>query len=244
MKFIKENIVIIVSFVALILMIGGVLIWNKIVDKQNEDKNKPAPVVDVGDVNNISSVESKLGYKMKITQGYLLTYTTNKSGVWYESSGYITSMKKDGRDGYITLSNKDKSKKIKATIDSTKLDVKNGDLVNFVGTIDLETGDLELSKISKEEIGYSNVTIIELGELVDNIKAVKDNIFVVSGYMITDGPRYKLFESKTAYEKDKSVGTYFSLEWDGEAQYTGNANVTVECKINGTYSLNMCTIIK
>ena len=71
----------------------------------------------------------------------------------------------------------------------------------------------------------------------------KDNIFVIDGYMITDKDRYKLFESKTDYEEDSSVGTYFTIGWKDKFEFTGNANVTLECKINGTYKLKDCVLV-
>ncbi len=199
--------------------------------------------VDLTDVNNVDAVESRLDYKMKITQGYLLTYTTNKSGIWYMSSAIVDSIKKDGIYGYVTLVNDSKSHKLVVEIDSNKIDVKKGDTVNFVGTVDLETGNIELARLSKDTINYSNVKEMEFTKLVDNIKAVKDNIFVISGYMITDKDKYKLFESKDSYEGDSSVGTYFTISWKDKFNLTGNAYVTLECKLNGTYKLKECVLI-
>ena len=62
--------------------------------------------------------------------------------------------------------------------------------------------------------------------------------------MITDKARFKLYESKPAYEEDSSVGTYFSINWKDKFNYTGNANVTLECKINGTYKLKDCSLVE
>lgn len=133
---------------------------------------------------------------------------------------------------------------LKGFIQADKCIVKKGDIVNFVGTIDLETGSIELSRVSLEEIDYKSVTGIEINELIDNIKAVKNNYFVVSGYMVTDSDKYKLFESKSSYLKDKNVGTYFYLNWKDKFNYTGNQEVKVKCKILDTYKLNYCELME
>jgi hypothetical protein len=213
-------------------------------DKDNTPSKEEVPYVDVSDVNNVDAVESRLDYRMKISQSYLLTYTTNKSGIWYMSSAYVSKKKIDGTTAYITVTNEDKTHSIVLEIESNKADIKKGDLVNFVGTIDLETGNLELAKLSKDTINYSNVTEMEFTKLIDNIKLVKENVLVISGYMITDKDRFKLYESKPAYEEDSSVGTYFSINWKDKFNYTGNANVTIECKINGTYKLKDCSLVE
>ena len=160
------------------------------------------------------------------------------------SSAIVSKIKLDGTDAFITLTNDDKTHKLIAEISSDKVNVKKGDSINFVGTIDLETGNIELAKISKDTINYKNVKKMEFTKLVDNIKKVKDNIFVISGYMITDGDRYKLFESKTSYKDNNNVGEYFTISWDKEFNYTGNANVTLECKLNGTYKLKECSLVE
>lgn len=223
------------------LCVAGIIIS---LTNNKETNEKPIPNIDVSDVNNIEAVESRLEYKMKITQGYLLTYTTNKSGVWYMSNALVSKIKNDDGIAYITLSNQDKTHTIIAEIDSSKVTIKKGDFINFVGTIDLETGHIELAKLSKEAIKYNDVTEIEFSKLVDNIKTVKDNIFVINGYMVTDGSKYKLYDTKSAYQDNKNVGNYFTISWKDKFDYTGNANVTLECKLNGTYKLKDCTLIK
>ena len=239
----KKEIIFFSIFFLIILAIAG---WFYFViylgDKEVEEKTNQG--FDLSDVNNVDAVESRLDYKMKISQGYLLTYTTNKSGIWYMSSAIVSKVKLDGTDAFITLTNDDKTHKLIAEISSDKVNVKKGDSINFVGTIDLETGNIELAKISKDTINYKNVKKMEFTKLVDNIKKVKDNIFVISGYMITDGDRYKLFESKTSYKENNNVGEYFTISWDKEFNYTGNANVTLECKLNGTYKLKECSLVE
>ena len=239
----KKEIIFFSIFFLIILAIAG---WFYFViyleDKEVEEKTNQG--FDLSDVNNVDAVESRLDYKMKISQGYLLTYTTNKSGIWYMSSAIVSKIKLDGTDAFITLTNDDKTHKLIAEISSDNVNVKKGDSINFVGTIDLETGNIELAKISKDTINYKNVKKMEFTKLVDNIKKVKDNIFVISGYMITDGDRYKLFESKTSYKENNNVGEYFTISWDKEFNYTGNANVTLECKLNGTYKLKECSLVE
>ena len=239
----KKEIIFFSIFFLIILAIAG---WFYFViylgDKEVEEKTNQG--FDLSDVNNVDAVESRLDYKMKISQGYLLTYTTNKSGIWYMSSAIVSKIKLDGTDAFITLTNDDKTHKLIAEISSDKVNVKKGDSINFVGTIDLETGNIELAKISKDTINYKNVKKMEFTKLADNIKKVKDNIFVISGYMITDGDRYKLFESKTSYKENNNVGEYFTISWDKEFNYTGNANVTLECKLNGTYKLKECSLVE
>lgn len=247
MEFIKEHkkeVIFFSIFFIIILVIAG---WFYFViylgDKELEEEMNNQDF-DLTDVNNVDAVESRLDYKMKISQSYLLTYTTNKSGIWYMSNAVVSKIKIDGTDAYVTLTNKDNTHKLVAEIESNRVSVKKGDIVNFVGTIDLGTGNIELAKLSKDTINYSNVTEMEFTKLVDNINKVKENIFVVSGYMITDGDRYKLFESKSAYKENNSVGEYFTISWDKEFNYTGNANVTLECKLNGTYKLKDCSLVE
>lgn len=235
----------IVAFIVILLaiiIIGGLFIWNKIKEKESETYSPT--LLDVGEVNNVPSVDSKLGETMKITHNYLLSYTKQKASIWYMSSATIKKIKIDGNYATITLVNEDESRTLMATIDSDKVDVKKGDTINFVGTIDLENGYLVLSKISKDLINYNSVTMIDFNELVDNLDKLFDNYFVVSGYMITEGEKYKLFASKEAYEKNSSVGNYFNLIWKDTFNYTGNANVTVTCKIGDTFELKECELIE
>jgi hypothetical protein len=246
MEFIKQHKLEIIVVLTSFLLVGAFIAWIKLINKDKDDSlnEEEVPYVDVSDVNNVDAVESRLDYKMKISQGYLLTYTTNKSGIWYMSSAYVSKIKVDGTIAYITVANKEKTHSIVLEIESNKVNVKKGDLVNFVGTIDLETTNIELAKLSKDTINYSNVTEMEFTKLVDNIKLVKDNVFVINGYMITDKDRFKLFESKSSYEEDSSVGRYFTITWKDKFNYTGNANVTLECKINGTYKLKDCVLVE
>ena len=244
MVFLKKHKLEIIILVVLLLLIGGLIAWIKSIEKDETSENNNYEFVDVNDINNVSSVETRLDYKMKISQGYLLTYTTNKSGIWYMSSGIISKIKIDGINAYITISNENKTHKLIAEIESNKVNVEKGDSIYFVGTVDLETGNIELAKISKDVINYNNVTSINFVDLVDNIKLVKDNVFVINGYMVTDGDKYKLFESKPDFLEDSSVGTYFTIGWKEKFNFTGNSNVTLECKLNGTYKLKECVLVK
>ncbi len=245
MKFIKRHHKVLEILICLSCL--GFILWLGITsykgdEQQNDDSNNQE--IDFTYVNNIPDVENNMNYKMKISQSYLLTYTTNKAGVWYMSNAVVDKVKIDGTDAFITLTNEDKTHRLVTEIESNRVNVKRGDKVHFVGTVDLETGNIELAKISLNEIKYNDVEKMEFTELVDNIKKVKDNIFVIHGYMITDGTKYKLFDSKSSYEKDSSVGNYFNIKWDGKFNYTGNANVTIECKLDGTYKLKDCTLVE
>ena len=200
MKFFKEYKHEIVFFLilALALVVAGILI---VISKNNidglEDDTIPAVDIDLSDVDNVAAVESRLDYKMKISQGYLLTYTTNKSGIWYMSSAKVKNIKIKDSDAYITLS--DNNKTLKAWIEADKVNIKKDDIINFVGTVELSDGSLKLSKISVDSINYKNVTEIIFSDLVDNINLVLDNKFVIDGYMITDGSKYKLCYRINAY---------------------------------------------
>lgn len=241
MNFIKNNKAVILSIIALIIMIAAVFIWNKIIIKQNEPE--PTTPLDVSDANNIPSVEAKLGSDIRITQGYLLTYTRRKSNTWYVSSGYVKNVKINDTIAIITLTaSKDSKKSLTATIDSSKWKYKKGDTLNFVGTIDLSNKELSLSKISLESIDYKNVTEIAIDELVDNINQVTSNYFIINGYLVTDEDKFKLFDSKEAYQKDSSVSTYFTIDWKEEFNYTGNTNATIKCLIGDTYKLKSCEL--
>lgn len=241
MEDVNNNSKIFIVFVVLVVFI--VLCFFIFKNNSNKDEdNKINNNIDVSDVNNINSVEKKLGSPIKITQSYLLNYTTKKSGVWYMSSAYVKSIKVEDMDAYIVLTNKDKSKSITASIEYEKVNVKKGDLINFVCTIDLEDGILELTKISIEDINYNSVTEIEFDDLLDNINKIKNNIFIINGYMVTDEDKYKLFDSKNDYKKNNKPGNYFTIEWKDEFNYTGNANVTISCKLGGAYKLSECEL--
>lgn len=244
MKFFNKYKTIIISIICLIIMLAFVIFWNMIIVK-DKDKESENSNIDLGNVNNISSVEAKLGEDIKITQSYLLTYTSNKASIWYMSSAYVKAIKYDAMDATITFSDSENGEiKINGTIDKDKCDVKIGNIVNFVGTVDLNTGMIELTKISTDTIDYKNVTEIDFKDLVNNIQKVKNNYFIVIGYMVTDGDKYKLFDSKEDYTKNSNAGTYFLLNWKDTFMYTGNQKITVKCLIEDTYKLNMCELVE
>ena len=245
LKYIKEHMVFIIISLALLIMLLGVLFWNKVINYQSRDNQETtsSSSVNVSDANNVESVESKLGQPMKITQSYLIRYTTKKSGIWYMSSAVVKSVSIKNDTAIIKLISEDKKDTIVGTIDSDKATVKNGDLVNFVGTIDFDLGGINLTKISKDTINYINVTKMEFGDLVNNINAIVNNQFIISGYMVTDGDKYKLFESKNSYNINDSVGSYFVLEWKEEFGYTGTSSVIVQCYIGDTYRLKDCELL-
>lgn len=244
MNFIKKNIVCIVVISSLALMIFGVFFWNSVADKQTNKKTKVnEEIIDVSEINNVPSVEAKLGSDMKITQGYLLNYTIKKSGIWYMSTAKVKEISLSDKDAIITLFFSDVNNQLMATINKNKLNIEIGDTINFVGTIDLSNGEIELSKISKEEINYKNVTKINFDELVKNIEMVKSNYFIVNGYLVTDGTVYKLYDNKNSYLKNKDFGTYFTISWENDFDYTGNANIKVKCLIGDTYKLKDCEMV-
>ncbi len=248
MNFIKKNSTVILAITVIVLLIGSVFVWNRIVDWQNKKKeheSKESEIINPLDINNVSDVDSKLnGEDYKITQLYLLSYTKHKSGIWYMSSGYISKINYSGNEAIITLKeNKNSKDTLMATINKEKLDVRTGDTINFVGTIDIDKEEIHLSKISKDTINYASVTEISFDELIKNIRLFKDTYFVIQGYMVTENEKYKLYDSKDEYTKDNKVVNYFLINWKEEFKYTGNQNVTVRCQIKDTYLLHNCSLI-
>lgn len=241
----KKTRLFLVCSISIVLMIFFVVIFN-VVFKKDEDKlltKIQNYSEDIGDYNNVSSIDAKLGKEdIKVTQSYLLNYTIKKGGTWYMSSGTIKSIKYSDTDCIISIDSN--SKTLKLSIDKNKCSVKNNDVVNFVGTIDIETGYLLLSKISKEEINYNSAIKMELGDLLNNINLVRTSYFVINGYMVTDGDKYKLYDSKSSYLDNPDVGNYFNLNWKDKFGYTGNSDVTVRCNILDTFKLHNCELIK
>lgn len=231
--------------ISIVLMIFLVVIFN-FVFKKDDDKlltkiNNYSE--DIGDYNNVSSIDAKLGDEdIKVTQSYLLNYTIKKGGTWYLSNGVVRSIKKISNECIINVSNEEQS--LNLTIDSSKCSVKRNDKVNFVGTIDIETGNLLLSRISTDEINYSSAINLNLNELINNINLVRNSYFVINGYMVTDGDKYKLYDSKESYIDNPDVGNYFNLNWKDNFGYTGNSDVTVRCNILDTFKLHNCELIK
>lgn len=231
--------------ISIVLMIFFVVFFN-FVFKKDDDKlltkiNNYSE--DIGDYNNVSSIDAKLGDEdIKVTQSYLLNYTIKKGGTWYLSNGVVGSIKKISNECIINVSNEEQS--LNLTIDSSKCSVKRNDKVNFVGTIDIETGNLLLSRISTDEINYSSAINLNLNELINNINLVRNSFFVINGYMVTDGDKYKLYDSKESYIDNPDVGNYFNLNWKDNFGYTGNSDVTVRCNILDTFKLHNCELIK
>jgi hypothetical protein len=234
----------IISIVVLIIVLLGILVFNKNINEKEKAMVPITDPVDVSDVNNISSVERNFGSPMRITHGYLLRYTVNKSGAWYMSSALIKNVS-TSKDGVIlTLTSDDNNYSINAIIEKDKFNLKKGEYVNFVGNVDFESKGLLLTKVSKEDIKYTNVNKIDFGDLINSIEKALSNQFIISGYMVTDNDKYKLFESKNSYNKNNGVGNYFILEWKDEFKLTGNANVNVQCYIGDTYKLINCELLK
>ncbi len=237
----KKIRVYIVSLVILFVMLGSVLIWNKIIDKN--DKKEETPIIDVSDANNVTSVDAKLGNgDVKITQSYLRNYTIHKMGTWYQSIGSIQSLKTNGDEVIFVIT--DGTNSITAIIDKDKCNVKKGDTVHFVGTVSIKDNNIHLTKISKEEIHYNSVTNVTITELKTNLEHLKNTYFVINGYMVTDGTQYKLFESKEEYTKDSSAGRYFLISWSKTFEYTGKQDVKIRCLLADTYKLKECSLVE
>lgn len=221
--------------------IGQVCFFNYIVkkDKNKEQETKQeATQVDLSNASNVSTIDSKLGDDIVITQGYLMRYVVKKRGIWYQSSGYVQQVSKSGSTSTIKLSSKTNNKEyITLYIDSNKCNVKKGDTVYFVGTMNLDSASMNLAKISKEEFVYSDSTKISTEDLINNMNLLKNTKFIIKGYMITDGDKYKIYDSKKDYN---SEGKYFSINWKDTFNFTGNQEVIITCNLGDGYSLNKC----
>lgn len=222
-----------------LFIISGVMYFNHI-NKDNVEKNNEVNS-DYSDVTNVPIIDEKLGEDVKITQAYLKKYVIKKSSLWYMSNGKISSIKSN-EDGttYKVISSNNKSLTLVTIKDNEGL--KKGDKVNFVGTISLSDGTINLSRISKEEISYSSPTIMDLDELIEHINTIKSNYFIVNGYMVTEGSTYKLYDNKDDYKSEETQSIPFELKWKNEFNLTGNANVTVKCLIGSTYILKDCVL--
>lgn len=244
MKTDKEKLRVPIICIVIFIILGlSVLVWNYIIAKNKEEDNQSTDVSTNLDYNNVSIVDEKLGEDFRITQSYLMNYVIKKTGTWYMSEGYVSSLKNDGDYVILTISKEIDSKEtIEAQISKDNCNVKKGDTVFFVGVINFKKYNLKLTKIDTEIIDYKSVTSISFEELYNNLNSLKKTYFIVSGYMVTDGDKFKLFDSKEAYLNDDSSGNYFLLNWDGEFLYTGNQNVIVRCLLTDTYSLSYCTL--
>lgn len=236
----KLRIIISVIIVCLFI-VCSVMYFNHINKDTVEDKNEINN--DYSDVTNVPIIDAKLGDDIKITQAYLKKYVIKKSSLWYMSNGKISSIKNnDYGTTYKVVSDNNKSLTL-VTIKNNE-GLKKGDKVNFVGTISLSDSTINLSRISKEKIDYSSPTIMELDELIDHINAIKNNYFIINGYMVTEGSTYKLYDNKDDYKNEEVQSIPFELKWKNEFNLTGNANVTVKCLIGSTFILKDCVLEK
>ncbi len=235
-----------IVLVVSILIIIGVVIGGSILSKKKTQEVDTKQLVDVDDADNVSVVDEKLKQgDYRVTQKYLLNYTTHKGNVWYSSKALVTKIKYNGNNAVITLvDQKNKKNKILGYITKDEVKVKKNDKVFFVGSIDLSDGNINLAKISKEEIDYLNVVEIEYNDLYDNIYYLKNTYVYVSGYMVTDGPEYKLYDSKENYKQDEEKGNFFLLSWSKDFKYTGNAQVLLRCFIGDRYKLIGCELME
>ena len=232
------------SFIILLVMLLAVLVWNKII---NKDEKTDDTVVDVSDVDNTKFVDAKLGdADVKITQSYLKNYTVHKQGTWYASKAYVKKIKYDDNDAIITLSeNKDSNDTITAYISKDKCNVKIGNEVFFTGTVSIRFNAIMLSRISvDEQTKYSSQVDIDFKDLQTNMVNINKTYFLIYGYLVTDGDKYKLYDSKEAYNKNPEAGEYFLISWNGEFPYTGNQDVNIRCRLEDTYKIKECTYVK
>lgn len=229
----------------IIIMLFGVLFWNYVSKEQAEKKKqeeKATETLNSVEASNVSIVDGKLGTDVRITQDYLIKYTSKKSGIWYLSKAKVKNIKENGTNLVLILT--DDKDDLMANISSERSDVKVNDTVYFVGTIDLNDGSIDLAKISVEEINYSSAVSLEFSDLINNISLLKSTHFQVSGYLVTENEKFKLFDNKDAYKNDPSVGTYFNIEWKDKFNYTGNQDVLIDCVIKDTYKLGECSLIE
>lgn len=241
----KRNLIVLV--VSIIIIMSVLIIGTSIAKKQEKELlAKEETKIDVNDTNNVSIVDEKLkNGDYRVSQSYLLSYTKNKGNVWYSSKGVIVKISTKDENAIITIrGEKDKNKTVKAYIDKQSLKVKEKDSVYFVGSIDLSDGYINLARISKEEIDYNNVVDISVEDLKDNIYYLKNTYVIVSGYMITAGDKYKLYDSKNDYKKDAEIGNFFFIEWAKEFKYTGSSDVLLRCFIGDRYKLIGCEMEK
>ncbi len=234
---------ILISIILLILICIIVLFVIKNVNNEKDIINELDNLENIGDVedaNNVPTIDAKLGNDIRITQSYLLNYIIKKVGIWYMSSGYVSNIDKKGSDSIIQISSdRDNTKYLTTIINSSKCNVKKGDLVYFVGTINLDKWYINLTKVSTSEIDYSNVTKIDLNELIDNLNLLKSNYFIVSGYLVYDNNSYKLYDSKNVKDDSKN---YFLLNFKDDVNLTENQNSKVKCLIENTYILSDCEL--
>lgn len=223
---------IIVSVLVLILSFLWIMLWSKASKVQSINNE----TVDFSDVDNTKSVDNKLGEDLKITAGYLNTYIRFKQGTWYKSVGYIQNI--DSNCNIVITSSLGSKESIKGSATSCE-DLSVGDKVNFVGAVDISDQELNIAKISKEDIDYDSSERVDIEDLISNLNKLFSNYFIIDGYMVTDENRFLLYESKQDYE-DKSKN-YFVLNFNN-INVTGNAKVTVRCQIKNSYTLINCEL--
>lgn len=220
----------------------NIFIFNKIADKQyGEKKLESIQKEEVSDYNNVSIVDAKLGNPYSITTGYLKTYATKKSGIWYQSKALVQSVSVKNNITTIILRQENSQEQKLVANYYEKSDIKKGDFVSFVGTIKFEDSSLHLSKISKDEITYQDVTILPFEDLYENITLLAKQEFVINGFLVTEGNRYLLYDSKEEYQ-NRNTGNYFILHFETDFSYTGNQSVKVSCLLENSYTLKNCNL--
>ena len=54
---------------------------------------------------------------------------------------------------------------------------------------------------------------------------------------------YEQHKQMVEYLKNKDFGNYFTISWENDFDYTGNANIKVKCLIGDTYKLKDCEMV-
>ena len=240
----KHNVELLFVFLV-IFMLFGVLFWNYVSKEQAEKKRqqeKATETLNSVEANNVSIIDEKLGSNIRITQDYLISYTSKKSSIWYSSNAKVKNIKSVDDNSVLILSN-DKYELI-TNISTERLNVQVNDEVYFVGTINFIDGSIDLSKISTEEINYSSATKLEFSDLVTRIGKLKETHFQVSGYLENSNGKDKLFDSRDKAKKDANVGTYFTISWKDDEEHPTNQDVLLDCVIKDTYNLGECYVIE
>ena len=122
------------------------------------------------------------------------------------------------------------------TIDDSNPDYDMSDVTN-VPVIDRKLGnDIEITQSYLMTYTVHKAGIWYMSEgYVSNVKVSNQSII----YTISNEDN-----SKSDYLDNSVAGNYFLLSMDESFNYTGNANVTLKCNINGTYNLRNCSLVQ
>lgn len=225
----------------LLFCIFSLFLFNKIADKQYGKKEisetNTNPVLDY---NNVTIVDSKLGSPYSITVGYLKNYAKKKSGIWYQSEAFVERIQKSQGITTFTLRDIiDKEIKIQAT-SSTSFDVKENDIVQFVGTLRLDDFSISLAKISKEEIEYQDATKVSFSDFFTTISLLEKQEFLIHGYLVKEDDSYYLYDSVEDYQTHSNKN--FLVHWEKEISPEDIENKQISCQLQNSYTLKNCKL--